>query len=112
MGNHEKIRNIASQNNAKEEEVEGGFWLERYTNKQDGTVEKVVIKNNVGEVVEFTDLEALRASKPFNDLVRAHYLNEGIVLKDDEVRRAAKSLADIVSYRTLNKIDENRKIEN
>ena len=112
MGNHEKIIDIASQDNAKEEEVEGGFWLERYTNKQDGTVEKVVIKNNIGEVVEFTDLEALRASKPFNDLVRAHYLNEGIVLKDDEVRQAAKSLADIVSYNTLNKIDENRGIEN
>ena len=112
MGNHEKIRDITSQDNAKEEEVEGGFWLERYTNKQDGTVEKVVIKNNIGEVVEFADLEALRASKPFNDLVRAHYLNEGIVLKDDEVRQAAKSLADIVSYNALNKIDENREIEN
>ena len=112
MGNHEKIIDIASQDNAKEEEVEGGFWLERYTNKQDGTVEKVVIKNNIGEVVEFTDLEALRASKPFNDLVRAHYLNEGIVLKDDEVRQATKSLADIVSYNALNKIDENREIEN
>jgi len=37
MGSYEKIINIASQNNAKEEEVEGGFWLERYTNKQDGT---------------------------------------------------------------------------
>ena len=112
MGNHEKIRNIASQNNAKEEEVEGGFWLERYTNKQDGTVEKVVIKNNVGDVVEFTDLEALRASEPFNDLIKAHYLNEGIVLKDDEMERTVKSLADIVSYNALNKIDENREIEN
>ena len=112
MGNHEKIRNIASQNNAKEEEVEGGFWLERYTNKQDGTVEKVVIKNNVGDVVEFTDLEALRASEPFRNLIKAHYLNEGIVLDDNEVRQAAKSLADIVSYNALNKIDENREIEN
>ena len=50
MGNHEKIRDITNQDNAKEEEVEGGFWLERYTNKQDGTVEKVVIKNNIYEI--------------------------------------------------------------
>ena len=112
MGNYEKIRDIASQDNAKEEEVEGGFWLERYTNKQDGTVEKVVIKNNIGEVVEFTDLEALRASEPFRNLIKAHYLNEGIVLKDDEMERTVKSLADIVSYNALNKIDENREIEN
>ena len=117
MGNYEKIGNIAEQGDAPENDdieagkIKGGFWLERYINKQNGSVEKMFIKNDIGDVVEFVDLEVLRKSEPFHDFIKAHYLNEGIVLKDDEVKKAVESLADVVSYNILNNSYENKKIE-
>ena len=69
------------------------------------------VKNNIGDIVEFVDLEVLRGSEPFHNFIKAHYLNEGIVLNDEEVKKAAESLADAVSNNMLNRIDENKKLK-
>lgn len=118
MSNHEEIKNITDQDSAMEDydikvrKIKGGFWLEEYINKQNGLAEKAFIKNSVGNVIEFVDWEALEKSEPFKDFIKAHYLNEGMVLSDEDVKRAAESFADAVSNGMLNGIDENRRIAN
>lgn len=118
MSNHEEIKNIAGQENIQEDydiqakEVKGGFWFEEYINKQSGLVDKAFVKNSVGEVIEFVDWGALEKSESLNEFIKAHYMNEGIVLNDEEVKKAAESLADAVSNNMLNIIDENKKIAN
>ena len=119
MGHYEKIGDVVGgQGDIQENydieagKVEGGFWLERYINREDGSVEKMFIKNNAGDIIEFVDLQALRESKPFSELIKTHYLNLGRVLKDNEVAQAVESLANIASHNMLGQINENEEIEN
>lgn len=74
--------------------------------------DKAFIKNSAGEILEFVDWEALEKSEPFKEFIKAHFLNEGIVLNDEEVKKVAENSADAVSNNTLDRIDENKKIAN